>query len=45
MSRQMLAAVCLGGAASLLLVAVPAARPARRLRRLAPAPRRPRPAR
>ncbi|MGW0244351.1 MULTISPECIES: type II secretion system F family protein [unclassified Micromonospora] len=44
MSRQVLAAVCLGGAASLLVVAVPAARPARRLRRLAPAPRRPRPA-
>ncbi|WP_409073076.1 type II secretion system F family protein [Micromonospora chalcea] len=44
MSRQVLAAVCLGGAASLLLVAVPVARPARRLRRLARAPRRPRPA-
>ncbi|MFI7247862.1 type II secretion system F family protein [Micromonospora chalcea] len=44
MSRQVLAAVCLGGAASLLVVAAPAARPARRLRRLVPAPRRPRPA-
>ncbi|MFJ5540730.1 type II secretion system F family protein [Micromonospora chalcea] len=44
MSRQVLAAVCLGGAASLLVVAAPAARPARRLRRLVPPPRRPRPA-
>nr|WP_030503747.1 type II secretion system F family protein [Micromonospora purpureochromogenes] len=44
MSRQVLAAVCLGGAASLLVVAAPAARPVRRLRRLVPAPRRPRPA-
>ncbi|MCT2280696.1 type II secretion system F family protein [Micromonospora chalcea] len=44
MSRQVLAAVCLGGAASLLVVAAPAARPARRLRRLVPAPLRPRPA-
>ena len=43
MSRQVLAAVCLGGAASLLVVAAPAVRPARRLRRLVPAPRRPRP--
>ncbi|MBQ1042050.1 MULTISPECIES: type II secretion system F family protein [unclassified Micromonospora] len=43
MARQVLAALCLGGAASLLAVAAPAVRPARRLRRLAPAPRRPRP--
>ncbi|MDO3683465.1 type II secretion system F family protein [Micromonospora sp. C28ISP2-4] len=44
MSRQVLAAVCLGGAASLLVVAGPVVRPARRLRRLAPAPRPDRPA-
>ncbi|AXO32757.1 type II secretion system F family protein [Micromonospora sp. B006] len=44
MSRQVLAAVCLGGAALLLVVAAPTVRPARRLRRLAPAPRPPRPA-
>ncbi len=44
MSRQVLAAVCLGGAASLLVVAGPVVRPARRLRRLAPMPRPARPA-
>ncbi|MGC4895637.1 type II secretion system F family protein [Micromonospora sp. DT31] len=44
MSRQVLAAVCLGGAASLLVVTRPVVRPARRLRRLAPAPDRRRPA-
>ncbi|MDW3845423.1 type II secretion system F family protein [Micromonospora sp. BRA006-A] len=44
MSRQVLAAVCLGGAASLLVVAGPVVRPVRRLRRLAPAPPPARPA-
>ncbi|GAB3067763.1 type II secretion system F family protein [Micromonospora schwarzwaldensis] len=39
MSRQTVAAVCLGGAASLLVVTGAAVRPARRLRRLAPTPR------
>lgn len=43
MSRQVVAAACLGGAASLLVVAGPVTRPARRLRRLASAPRRARP--
>ncbi|MFI5835087.1 type II secretion system F family protein [Micromonospora sp. NPDC051300] len=43
MSRQVVAAVCLGGAASLLVVAGPVARPAGRLRRLAAAPRPARP--
>ncbi|MCZ7440222.1 type II secretion system F family protein [Micromonospora sp. WMMC241] len=43
MSRQVLAAACLGGAASLVVVAGPVIRPARRLRRLASAPARPRP--
>ncbi|MET7467242.1 type II secretion system F family protein [Micromonospora sp. NPDC005222] len=44
MARQVLAAACLGGAASLLVVAGPVVRPARRLRRLAPAPTPARPA-
>ena len=43
MSRQVIAAVCLGGAASLLLVTGATARPVRRLRRLAPTPRQGRP--
>ncbi|WP_089154526.1 type II secretion system F family protein [Micromonospora sp. NBS 11-29] len=40
MSRQVVAAVCLAGAASLLVVAGGVVRPARRLRRLVPDPRR-----
>ncbi|SCG59272.1 type II secretion system F family protein [Micromonospora humi] len=43
MSRQVVAAACLTGAASLLVLAGPVVRPARRLRRLGPAPRRARP--
>ncbi|MDG4803429.1 type II secretion system F family protein [Micromonospora sp. WMMD980] len=43
MSRQVVAAVCLGGAASLVVVAGPVVRPARRLRRLVSAPARTRP--
>ncbi|MEV0003268.1 type II secretion system F family protein [Micromonospora sp. NPDC050980] len=44
MSRQAVAAACLGGAATLLAVVGPVVRPARRLRRLAAAPRQVRPA-
>ncbi|WBB73280.1 type II secretion system F family protein [Micromonospora sp. WMMD1128] len=43
MSRQAMAAACLSAAASLLVVAGPVVRPARRLRRLASTPRRGRP--
>ncbi|PGH43851.1 secretion system protein [Micromonospora sp. WMMA1996] len=44
MARQAVAALCLVGAASFLVVAGPVVRPVRRLRRLAPAPVRARPA-